>query len=49
MTSLLALLNVATLLFLVACLPRITERNARRALGVFASIILINLVGWIVL
>ena len=48
MAPLLALLDVVTLLFLAACFPTCTGRNARKALTLFASIIFLNLAGWIV-
>ena len=45
----LALLDAATVLFLLTCLPTSQTRNTRRALVVFTLIVFFNLLGWIVL
>ena len=50
MTVFLAVVNLATLLLLVACFPGLrSHTEGRRALLVFCAIILANLLGWIVL
>ena len=44
----LVVLDIATLLFLMSCAPRISRnRNGLRVMLVFSAIILLNLLGWI--